>query len=76
MGINHGGADIGMAQQFLNGSDIAAAFEQMGRETVSEGMDGHPLGDLGLIRRLSYVLLEIVRVHVVSSDSHRSRISR
>jgi hypothetical protein len=30
--------DFGVPQQYLNGAQIGAGFEQMGRETVPEGL--------------------------------------
>jgi hypothetical protein len=35
VGVNHGGGDVGMAQQFLYGANVMAGFEQVGGETVS-----------------------------------------
>ena len=34
MRIDHRGADVVVAQQFLDGADVASVFEQMGREAV------------------------------------------
>ena len=36
--INLGCADIGMAEQFLHGTEIVAGFEQMRRERMAEHM--------------------------------------
>ncbi len=36
--IDHRGADIAMSEQFLNVADVGSRFEEMGRETVSEGV--------------------------------------
>src|SRR5437870_1259056 len=36
MRIDHRGADVVVAQQFLDGADVAAVFEQMGGEGVSK----------------------------------------
>ena len=40
MGINHGGADIFVAQQFLDRSDIITICQQMGSEAVAKRMAG------------------------------------
>ena len=29
MGVNHGGDNVGMAQQFLHGADIISVFQQV-----------------------------------------------
>jgi hypothetical protein len=34
MGVNHRGADIIMAEQFLHGADVVAGLEQVSREAV------------------------------------------
>lgn len=43
MGVNHRGGDIGVPQEFLDGPDIMAAFQQMGSKTVAQGMTVDPL---------------------------------
>jgi hypothetical protein len=35
MGINHGGADILVPQQFLHGANIITSFEQMSRKAMA-----------------------------------------
>ena len=32
MGVDHGGADVAMAEQLLHGADVDAALKQVGRE--------------------------------------------
>ncbi len=44
VGVNHGGADVGMAQEFLDGSNIVAILQQMSGEGVSERVAGGRLG--------------------------------
>lgn len=43
MRINLRGADIGMSEQLLDGTDIGSALEHVGRETVPQDMRGNPL---------------------------------
>ena len=38
VGVNLGGGKRGMAQQFLHGPQICAAFEQVRRKTVTQDM--------------------------------------
>ena len=35
MGVNHGGADIPVAEQFLNRADVVPIFQQMGRKRMA-----------------------------------------
>jgi hypothetical protein len=39
MGINHGGADILVPQQFLHGANIITSFEQMSRKAMAARFD-------------------------------------
>ena len=38
MGIDHGGFDVLVAEQLLNGADIVAVLEQVGCKGVPEGV--------------------------------------
>ena len=38
VGIDHGGADIFVAEEFLDGANVVAVFEEMGGERVAEGV--------------------------------------
>ena len=38
VGIDHRGADVGVAQEFLDGADVVAPFQQVGREGMTEGV--------------------------------------
>ena len=44
MGIDLGGADVGMAQQKLHGPQVSPAFQQVGGKGMAEGVrrDGAP----------------------------------
>jgi hypothetical protein len=41
MGVDHGGADIGVAKQFLHRTDVGAGLQKMGGERVTQGMNRH-----------------------------------
>jgi hypothetical protein len=47
MGINHGGVHILVPQEFLDGSDVVPAFEQMGRKRMPKGVAGNSFRDPG-----------------------------
>jgi len=38
MGVDHSGTDILVAEQFLDGANVAAVLEEVGGEGVSEGV--------------------------------------
>ncbi len=47
VGVDHGGFDIFMAEQFLNCADVVAVLEQVGRKTMAESVTAHVFVDLG-----------------------------
>jgi hypothetical protein len=50
VGIDHGGGDIDMSEEFLDGANISSGFQQVGCEAVSERMAGDSFGDAVLIK--------------------------
>src|SRR5450759_765622 len=44
MRVDHRGGDIGMAQEFLDGSDVCAPLQEVRRKTVPEGVRADDLG--------------------------------
>ena len=38
VGVDLGGADVGMAEQLLDGADVVAALEEVGGEAVAEAV--------------------------------------
>src|SRR5205807_28046 len=44
VGVDHGGADVGVAEQVLDGADVAARLEQVGGEAVPQGVRADALG--------------------------------
>jgi hypothetical protein len=48
VGVDHGGADVGMAEEFLDGADIVAGFEEVGGEAVTEGMAAYFFREMGV----------------------------
>ncbi len=47
MEVAHGGADMAVAEQALDGVDVDTGFEQMGGEAVAQGMDAAAVFDAG-----------------------------
>jgi len=40
VGVDHGGFDVFVAEEFLNGADVVAGFEKVGGEGMTEGVGG------------------------------------
>ncbi len=47
MGVNHRRADVAVSQEFLDGADVVAVFEQVNREGMAELVGRGVLGDFG-----------------------------
>ena len=45
MRIDHGGADVVLAQEFLDRPDVVAIVQQVGGKGVTESVAAHALGD-------------------------------
>jgi hypothetical protein len=67
VGVDHRGAEVFVAQELLDGSDVVAGFEQVGRERVPEGMASGWLVDAGSAHRLFHRALEDCFMDVVST---------
>ena len=40
MGVDHGGFDVLVPEEFLDGADVVAVLEKLGGEGVAEGVRG------------------------------------
>jgi len=47
MGVDHGGTDIGVAEEFLDGADVGTGLEQVGCEGMTECVAGGLFWDSG-----------------------------
>ena len=45
--VDHGRADVAMAEELLDGADVVAVLEQVGRERVAKCVTARVLGDAG-----------------------------
>ena len=52
VGIDHGGRDVGVSKQLLDGADIVAPLQQVGREGVPERVAARRLRHSGAAKRL------------------------
>ena len=46
VGVDHGGSDVAVAQQFLNGADVMPPFQQMGGKGMAQAVGCGWLADL------------------------------
>ena len=76
MGVDHGGGDIGVTEQFLYGPDIIAVFQQMGGKTMAEDMRGYVFAYLCFSRGGLQAAPEHISGLMVTSDFPRARVPR
>ena len=43
--VDHGGFEVAVPEEFLDGANVVAVFQKLGRKGMAEGMAGNPLGD-------------------------------
>lgn len=63
--MEHGGVEIGVAHQFLNGSNNLPALQQMGCERMAEGVANCRSGEADVFNGLLYSLLNQARIQRV-----------
>ena len=66
MGVDHGGGDVAVAEELLDGADVVAAFEEVGGEGVAEGVAGDSFGEVRFGGRSFDGALEDAFVEVVA----------
>jgi hypothetical protein len=67
VGVDHGGRDILVAQQFLDGADVVAVLEQVGGEAVAKDVWDDGLGDVGSSGGLAHGPLDQSLVSMVAT---------
>ncbi len=67
VGINHRRGHVAVAEEFLDGSDVLAGLEQVGREGVPERVARRGYGDPGSAHGLLHRPLEDRFVQVVAT---------
>ena len=71
VGVDHGGADVGMAEQLLHGADVGAGLQQVGGERMAQRVHGRRLGDAGGAHRRLEVALQALLVEVMAATRQR-----
>ena len=70
MGVDHGGADVLVSEELLDGADVVAVLEEMGGEGVAEGVAGDALGEGGVAVGLGDGALDDGLVEVVAGKMY------
>jgi len=74
VGVDHRGIEVCVAEEFLDGADVGAGFQEMGGEGVAEGVAGGGLEDFGAGDGVADKALEDGFVEVVASALTGARI--
>ncbi len=74
MGVDHGGADVFVAEELLDGANVVAGFEEMGGKAVAEGMAAGWLLDAGGDDGLFDGVLEVLFGEVVPTSFAAARV--
>ena len=68
MGVDHGGGNIAVAEELLDGAYVVARFEEVGGEAMAEAVTGGWLGEAGRADGLVEGALEDGFVEVVAAE--------
>ena len=66
MGVDHGGFDVFMTEEFLDGADVVAVLEKVGFEGMAEGVAADAFGEVGGSGGLFECFLESAFVEMVA----------
>src|SRR5262249_11458150 len=66
--VDHGGGNVLMPQQFLDGANVSATLEGMGREAVSKSMAGDSFDDADTPDRCFDGLIDSRLVHMMPAN--------
>jgi hypothetical protein len=66
VGVDHGGPEVAVAEELLDGADVGAVLQEVGREGVPEGVAGDAFRDAGGGGRAADGALDARLVEVVA----------
>jgi hypothetical protein len=66
--VNHGGGNIRVPEDVLEGADVGVGIEEMRREAVAQGVTGDALGDGGLFEGFFELSLHGVFEEVIAGE--------
>ena len=69
MGVDHGGFNILMTEQFLDSADIVAVLEQMGSEGVAKGVRGDGFVNFYELSGLANCLLQNCLIQMMTANN-------
>ena len=69
MSVDHGGANILVAEEFLNGADVISALEEVGGEGMTKSMTGDALFDGNFLGGLLDSSLKARGFEVMAADT-------
>ena len=75
VGVDHRCADVCVAEQLLDGAEVVAVFEEVGRERVAKGVARCAFGDFGELDRAAQGFLHGGFVEVMASPRVATRIA-
>jgi len=67
VGVDHGGFDVGVAEEFLDGANVVAILQEVGGEAVAEGVGADALGDASELGGFVNGFLHAVFVQMVAA---------
>ena len=66
MGVDHGGFNVFVAEEFLDGADVVAALQEVSGEGMAEGVTADAFGEVGGSGSLFECFLESAFVEMVT----------
>ena len=74
MGVDLGGGDVGVTEQFLDGAEVVVVGEKMGGEAMAQGVGRGGLGDAGGVDGFFHGPLDEVIALMVAADGVAARV--
>ena len=74
VGVDHGGAHVFVAEEFLDGADAVAGFEEVGGEGVAEDVGGDAFGHSCALCGVLHGFLDDAGVQMVATHDAGARV--
>jgi hypothetical protein len=75
VGVDHGGGNIVVPEQLLNGADVGSALKQVGGEGMTKGMCADLLRQTGTANRHFDGLVDDAGVNMMATGDARTRVN-
>ena len=76
VGVDHGGGDIFVAQEFLHGANVVACFKQVGGEGVTKDVGGDAFGYVCALRGIPHCFLHHAGVEMMAAGDAGAGVLR